>query len=210
MLKPTFQSLFLLCILISTVTVASADGTQPIDVIQNAIDSAFKIMNDPKYAEKVNKEQLQREVWEAIKDIFDYREISRRALGRNWKKFTPSQRKEFTRIFSQFLKRNYLRKLKSEYKDAKFVYDGQDLLSKTQAAVKTTFKRRTTEISVNYRLLHRNNRWRVYDVNIEGVSMIKNYRSQFNELLSKESPDELIERFKKKLELIEAASKQTP
>jgi phospholipid transport system substrate-binding protein len=86
-----------------------------------------------------------------------------------------------------------------------FVYDDQEWLSETQAAVKTTLKRRTIEISVDYRLLNRNNRWRIYDVNIEGVSMVKNYRSQFNELLSKESPDQLIERFKRKLD-----SKETP
>ena len=189
-------------ILLVSVLPASAEYAQPIDVIQNAINSALKIMNDPTYANKGNQDQLQREVWEALKDVFDYREISKRALGRNWKKFTPRQRKEFIQVFSEFLKRNYLRKLKSEYNDAKFVYDGQERLSETRAAVKSTLKRQTIEISVNYRLLNRNDQWRVYDVSIEGVSMVKNYRSQFNELLSKESPDQLIERFKKKLELL--------
>jgi phospholipid transport system substrate-binding protein len=91
---------------------------QPIDVIQNAIDNALAIMNDPKYADEANIDQLQQEVWEVIKDVFDYREISKRALGRNWKKFSSSQRKEFIGVFSEFLKRNYLSKLKSEYKDA--------------------------------------------------------------------------------------------
>jgi phospholipid transport system substrate-binding protein len=203
-LKQKFCYPIYVLVLLLFVATVSADGIQPIDVIQDAIDGALKILNDPKYADGAKVDQLQREVWEVIKDVFDYREISRRSLGRNWKKFSSSQKKEFVRVFSEFLKQNYLRKLKSEYKDAAFEYDDQDWLSKTQAAVKTTLKRQTVEISVIYRLLNRNDRWRVYDVNIEGVSMVKNYRSQFNELLSKESPDRLIERFKKKLEKLKA------
>ena len=200
-----FRTLIYTLVLLLSAIMASADGIQPIDVIQDAIDGALKILNDPKYADGKNVDQLQREVWEVIKDVFDYREISRRSLGRNWKKFSPTQKKEFVRVFSEFLKRNYLRKLKSEYRDASFEYDDQVWLSEKQAAVKTTLKRQTVEISVDYRLLKRNDRWRIYDVNIEGVSMVKNYRSQFNELLSKESPEQLIKRFKKRLEKLRAA-----
>ena len=107
-------------ILLVFATVVSADDTQPKEVIMNAINSALTIMNDPKYTNDADKDQLQREVWEAVKDVFDYREISRRALSKNWNKFGPAQRSEFTLVFSEFLKQTYLRKLKSEYKDAKF------------------------------------------------------------------------------------------
>jgi len=201
-------------VILLAITVVSAGAqsnrpNQPIDVIRNAIDGAAAIMKDPQYKDGTQTENLRQAVWNAIKDVFDYYEISRRSLARNWKKFSPDQKKEFTRVFTEFLKSNYLNRLKGEYDDATITYGGQELVSETKATVKTTFKRQTVEVAVDYRMRLRNNHWRIYDVYIEGVSMIKNYRSQFNEILAKESPDQLIDRLNKKIQQQEAGSEKS-
>jgi phospholipid transport system substrate-binding protein len=178
---------------------AVAENRQPIDIIRNTIDKTLTIMNDPQYEGEAQQDQLQQKVWEVVRDVFDYDEIARRSLARNWKKFTSAQKKEFTKVFSEFLKNTYLSRLKREYRDTKFTYEGQELISETKAKVKTKIKRQTVDVAVNYRMRYHNDKWRIYDMYIEGVSMIKNYRSQFKEILAKESPAQLIERLKTKL-----------
>ncbi len=191
----------LLSLLISVVMSGSAvaQNNRPIDIIQNTIDKTLTIMNDPRYENDAQQDQLQQKIWDVVRDVFDYNEIARRALARNWKQFTSAQRKEFTQVFSEFLKNTYLNRLKREYKDTKFTYEGQELISETKAKVKTKLERKTLEAAVNYRMRYQNEKWRIYDITIEGVSMIKNYRSQFKEILTKESPAQLIERLKEKL-----------
>jgi phospholipid transport system substrate-binding protein len=191
----------LLSILISVVMSGSAlaQNSRPIDIIQNTIDKTLTIMNDPQYESDAQQDQLQQKVWDVVRDVFDYNEIARRALARNWKQFTSAQRKEFTQVFSELLKNTYLNRLKREYKDTKFTYEGQELISETKAKVKTKLERKTLEAAVNYRMRYQNEKWRIYDITIEGVSMVKNYRSQFKEILTKESPAQLIERLKEKL-----------
>ncbi|MBW1962405.1 MAG: ABC transporter substrate-binding protein [Deltaproteobacteria bacterium] len=191
----------------TSVIQVSAQSKQPIEVIREAITKALKIMNETQYMDGSKEDQMRQRIWETIREEFDYREITRRVLSRNLKKFSSAQKQEFTVLLTEFLKNTYLNRLKGQYRDANFTYESQELLSDKKAIVKTKLKRRTLEVSVHYSMRYHDQRWRIYDIRIEGVSMVKNYRMQFNEILVKESPAQLIERLRTKLKLQKAASR---
>ena len=180
-----------------------AFGVQPEDTVRTAVEETLTIMKDSKYQGEQNRVQLQEAVWNRIQVIFDYPAISQGALARNWKKFTPTQRREFTEIFTKLLKATYLRQIKAEYHDVQIEYRGQDLMTEKRAIVKTVLKRKDVEVPIDYKMRLNNGMWRVYDLNIEGVSLIKNYRTQFQQILMKEDPAQLIARLKKKIDLFE-------
>ncbi|MEJ2642056.1 MAG: ABC transporter substrate-binding protein [Desulfosarcinaceae bacterium] len=157
------------------------------------------ILNDPAYKDGSHKAEQREKIWQSISGIFDFNEISMRAVARNWRKFSPEERKTFADVFSKFLGNTYVDKIQGEYHNEKIVYVGQEILKKGRALAKTVIKRETLEIPVDYRLKLADGQWRVYDVAVEGISLVKNYRTQFTQLLKKESPAVLIKRLEKKL-----------
>lgn len=178
---------------------AMAAPPEPLDAIKGPIDTVISILNDPVYKDVNLKSDQRDKIWQSVSSIFDFNEISMRAVARNWKKFTPEERKEFSAVFSKFLGNTYVDKIQGEFHNEKIVYVGQEILKKGRALAKTLIKRETIEIPVDYRLKLMDGQWRVYDVAVEGISLVKNYRTQFSQLLKKESPAELIQRLKKKL-----------
>jgi len=179
---------------------AQAHCEQPLEVLRGAIDHVISILEDPALRDETRKESQHKKIWDAIKQIFDFEEMSKRTLARNWKRFTQQQKEEFTDTFGEFLADNYLRKIQKDFKAEKVIYLNQDMVTDTKALVKTKILRKAVEIPVDYGMLIRDKSWRVYDVKIEGVSLMKNYRAQFQNILIKESPSQLIERLKKKIQ----------
>lgn len=176
----------------------NAYSAQPNDILQTAIDQVIFILEDPAYQDESRKTVQKEKLWKIIGEIFDFEEMSKRTLARNWKGFSPPQQKEFTEVFGNFLTANYLKKIQSGFKGEKVVYLDYEKINETKAFVETKIIRESVEIPVNYSMLVSNNSWRIYDVKIEGVSLMKNYRVQFNSILRKESPDQLIETLRKK------------
>ena len=179
----------------------SSYGTEPLDALRIPVDQVIALLKDPKYQDPEQKELQREKIWEAITRVFDFREMAKRALGRNWNKFTPEQRKEFVHLFSELLGNTYTTKMQGKYEDEKVVYLTQNIASGSKARVKTKIVSTNMDIPVNYNMIKRNGSWKVYDINIEGISLIKNYRSQFNQILSKDSPTYLIDRLKRKIEI---------
>ena len=175
-------------------------GAQPDEVLTGAIDQAMNILRDPKYQAATSQEDQHQRIWEVIIGLFDLEEMAKRTLARNWKKFNPQQKKEFSDLFGEFIGTNYLKKIQGGFKNEKVIYLSRELFTDTKALVKTKIIRETAEIPVNYGMINRNGTWRVYDVTIEGVSLMKNYRTQFNQILMKDSPDKLIDLLRKKIE----------
>ncbi len=192
---PLFVLLF-----VGLFSVSSDCGQQPLDALRGPINEVISILKDPKYEDASQKDLEREQLWAAMRKLFDFTEMAKRSLARNWKAFAPEQRKEFSEVFGEFLGNAYLNKIQKDYQDEEVVYGKQEILTDTKAVVKTKIIRETVEIPVDYSMKARNGAWRVYDVNIEGVSMIKNYRTQFNKILATKSPTELIERLKKKIE----------
>jgi len=173
---------------------ASAQEIKPIDALRGPLDSALAILQDPRYRSGSEKEAQKEKLWEIIRKVFDFEGITMLAVGQNWKLFSPEQKKEFADVFTTRLGNSYLNKIQGEFKNEKVEFLSQEMLSASKARVKTKIIRQVASIPVDYSVRPINGVWRIYDVNIEGVSLVANYRSQFNDILSKNSPDVLIER----------------
>lgn len=171
----------------------------PMDALKGPIDEGISLLRDPKYKNPSLKNVQRDKIWEIAGKAFDFMELSGRALAVNWKSFSPQQRIKFSKVFSEILGNTYYDKVRGEYRDEKVVYIGEEMVTDFKAIVKTKIVREKGDFSVDYSMRLKDNNWKVYDVQIEGISLVQNYRSQFNEILSKESPDELIRRLEKKL-----------
>ena len=177
----------------------SAMSAQPIDSLKGPIDEVIGLLKDPRYKDEAKASVQKDKIWKIIRDVFDFTEMAKRALARNWMSFSPQQRQEFSELFAEFLGNNYLEKIQSGFQDEKVVFVDQMMITESKAVVKTKILRESIEIPVDYSMFNRGGPWRVYDVNIEGVSLVKNYRSQFNKTLMNKKPSDLIEILKKKI-----------
>jgi len=177
-------------------------AAEPTDVLKAPMDEALALLRDPQYkVDDPGKKAVQREkFWSLVAPVFDFDELSKRTLARNWADFNDAQQAEFAQVFSELLGNIYVDRIQGGYSDETIEFGDQILHdSRPLAVVKTFIVSARNRIPVDYSLIQKGDTWRVYDVKVEGVSLVKNYRSQFKEILSKESPDELIERLKQKV-----------
>lgn len=170
----------------------------PLDTVQTNVNKVLDVLRDPKLkgesAKGIKKEKL-----EAIyEQMFDGVELSMRTLGANWKKLNPAQQKEFVQLYRQILEKAYIDKILS-YTDEKIVFPKESMLSNNQAEVQTKVITSSKEIPIFYRMILKSGTWKVYDVVVENVSLVQNYRSQFNSILAKNTPDQLLETLRKKV-----------
>ncbi|MFP4307534.1 MAG: phospholipid-binding protein MlaC [Desulfococcaceae bacterium] len=177
---------------------APAKASEPIEAIRKPIERGLELINDPEYHAPEKQEELREKIWALVKDAFDFEAISMRTLGRNWRVFNDSQRDRFTEAFTDLLKNTYLDNVKGETRGEKVEFQDEEKITDNRAVVRTLLHTEDTQIPIDYSLLLRGGEWRVYDVNVEGVSMVKNYRTQFAEILMNESPDTLIKRVENK------------
>ena len=136
-------------------------------------------------------------VRQAANRLFDFEETAKRALGPHWQQRTPAEHEEFVRLFSDLLEAAYVGKI-DLYQGEKITYVGETV-DGDQATVKTRIvTKQGNEVPVDYRLLREMDGWRVYDVIIEGVSLVANYRTQFNKIIQTSSYDDLVKRMRAK------------
>jgi phospholipid transport system substrate-binding protein len=148
------------------------------------------------------------EIRRVAEEIFDFEEMSRRALGPHWNGRTPEERREFVPLFTDLLERSYVGRIESG-RGGKVLYGG-DAVDGNEATVRTRIVTpQGTEIPVDYRMHRKDGRWLVYDVNIEGVSLVNNYRSQFNSVIRSDGYAALVERLRS-TEPEQAASPASP
>jgi phospholipid transport system substrate-binding protein len=187
------------CIFILLTCIYSAHASVPFDILKEKIDRVFSILNDPAYSDQSKKTEQHDILWSIIKEAFDFDGMARLTLARNWQAFTPAQQEEFAGLFGKFLGNTYLEKIQSGFSDEKVEYTGEELISDTKAVVMTNLLRKGVKTPVHYSLQKKGESWRIYDVKIEGVSLLKNYRTQFSIILLKERPEGLIAMLKEKL-----------
>ncbi|HEY6838378.1 MAG TPA: ABC transporter substrate-binding protein [Geobacteraceae bacterium] len=174
--------------------------------VKQVVDRVITVVCDKELQQPANEQKRQRALKEAIGAIFDYAEMAERSLGRHWKGHTPAEHAEFVRLFETLLENSYAGVIES-YSDEKISYL-QETVEGDYAEVKSkvvTAKRE--EFAIDYRLMKKGGRWVVYDVVNEGVSLIDNYKSQFNKIILKEGYEELIKKMKSKKEEITAPQK---
>ncbi len=184
-----------------TITPVSAESGDPMATIKGPIDKVITILNDPQYATQEARDTQRNQIWKAVKPMFDFNEVSARSVARYWKSFSPEEKKEFSDVFANFLGNIYIDKIQGEYHNEKIVYLEQEILQEKYAEVRTQIVRETIETPVYYRMLKgADGSWKVYDIYVEGVSLLKNYRIQFAGRLKKETPAQLIDYLKQKLD----------
>ena len=175
---------------------------EPIKVLQKPINEVMRILQDPAYQDASKKDEQREIIWKIIKDLFDFEKISQLTLGKYRKSFSPEQMKEFTDLFTDLLGNTYLGRMQGEFQNEKVQYLEQKIggSKSDKAQVSTILARKGAEIPVDYKMWLNNGQWRIYDVSVEKVSLVRNYRDQFNKVLAGHSPDYLINELKQKNE----------
>ncbi len=189
----------LLVLAISGLAMAGTTGMT--ERVRSAIDSALAVLNDPALMGPSHTKERRKRVRSVVEGAIDFEEIAKRSLGVHWRKRTPVERREFIRLFSNLLEASYMDKIEANY-DAKVLYKGEKMNGKgTRGVVKTiVVTRKDTEVPIDYRMMKKGGRWVAYDIVIEGVSLVSNYRTQFNQIIQKSSYEDLVKGLKKKLD----------
>ena len=181
----------------------------PTDQLKGAIDQVVKTLEDPTFKGEGKTVERRRAVRKIADDIFDFREISRRALARHWQTLNDKQREEFVGLFADLLERSYISKIEL-YGGEKILYTNERVDGDLATVGTKIISKSGTDVPVDYRMAKRGARWLVYDVNIEGVSLVSNYRTQFNKIIQTASYDELVQKLRSKQDEIVTGEKKTP
>jgi phospholipid transport system substrate-binding protein len=193
------KSLVVLIIVLATLklSLVSAFAAPPLETIQTQVDRALEVLRDPALKAESAKGAKEKKIWAILDGVFDYTELSKRTLAQNWKRFSPDQQKEFIGLFGKLLGTVYMDRIIA-YKDEKVVFGKVTNLSDKTAEVQSEVVRSSKPIPIHYRMILENGEWRVYDVVIEGVSLVQNYRTQFREILTNKSPEDLLKTLREK------------
>ena len=188
-------------------TAAASPAVAPRDVVQSAVSRVVIALQktdsetDASPTRRLSAEQRRTEIRRVATDLFDFDEISRRALSRYWTTRTAEEQAEFTRLFTDLLERAYIGRIES-YAGEKIVYpaekiDGDFAIVRSRIVPKRrTADARVQETGLEYRMLKKDGRWKVYDVIIDGVSFVSTYRSQFDRIIKASSYQMLVDRLR--------------
>jgi phospholipid transport system substrate-binding protein len=185
---------FILCLIFPV----SAFAGIPLETVKGHVDKVLDVLRDPSLkaesAKKVKKDKIR----VISEKMFDFTELSKRTLASNWSKLSPEQQKEFIELYTSLLEDAYANKIMA-YTDEKIAFSKEVALTEKTIEVRSTVLRKNGDVPIYYRVIMKDGSWRVYDVVIEGVSLINNYRSQFREILANKPPESLLEILRKKV-----------
>jgi phospholipid transport system substrate-binding protein len=182
----------------------SHSAIQPLTVLQEEVGKALRILQDPRYKQPDMRSAQKARLAEIMDRLIDFREFSKLTLGAFWPRFTRTERLEFVDAFKAFLKDTYIEIAQDLYRDERIILLSQRMAGEGRAEVSGKIIWRGLEIPVEFRLVQRDVRWKVYDILILGISGVRIYRSQFRAFLEDGTPESLIKRIKK--EIIETAA----
>jgi phospholipid transport system substrate-binding protein len=198
-IKGLTATFFVLCLLIGT-TAAAVEPQTPMETIRERIDQVIALLNDPEGADPDLRAAQRVKLWDIASPMFDFVEISRRTVGPKWQEFSDTEKTRFTEVFTKFLSNTYIDRIQGEYQNEKIEYL-QERVREPLALVRTKLIRESAEMPIDYRLRLTDGQWKIYDILVEnGVSITQNYRVQFQSILQKETPEDLIQRLESRLE----------
>jgi len=172
----------------------------PTDQLRGRIDRVLRLLEDPQLKPEARAVERRTSIRAIVAEIFDFRELSQRALGPHWQGRTAGERDEFIQLFADLLERSYIDKIELYSGAERIQYAGELLDGDQVATVRTRIvTKQGTEIPVDYRMRRVGDRWLVYDVAIEGVSLVANYRAQFNRIIQRSSYKGLVEQLTARL-----------
>ena len=203
----TALSFSIVFLLLGTVAVTGSEPNHdPMEQLQGTIDAIIKLLRDPEFKKPDKKEQLRHDISEIINERFDFKEMAKRSLGVHWRKRNAEEKKHFIRIFSELVQESYIGKIE-DYTDQTVFYGEEDIRDKYAAVHTVIESSQKADLPIIYKMKLDGDKWSVYDVDIEGVSLISTYRDQFNTIISQDSYEDLVERMKSKLDKIKSHSK---
>jgi phospholipid transport system substrate-binding protein len=187
-------AIFLLAFALSAARVSAGVAT---DQIKATVDEALFVLKDPRLKPAAKTKERRDQLKQVLFARFDFTEMAKRSLGANWRRRTPQEQEEFVRLFTDLLERAYADTIES-YTEEKIVYIGEKLDGAFAEVNSKIFTSKGQEFTIDYKTQAVGNEWKVYDVVVENISMVNNYRSQFNRVISNSSFEELILRLKEK------------
>ncbi len=171
----------------------------PTEQLRGQVERVLKTLEDPELKKASRSADRRAAIRKIANEIFDFTETAKRTLARHWQGRTPAEREEFVKLFADLLERSYVSKIEL-YGGESITYAG-DTVDGDLATVHTRIvTKQGSEVPVDYRMLKRGDRWAVYDVIIEGISLVNNYRTQFNRIIQTSSYQDLVNRMKVKQE----------
>ena len=170
----------------------------PTDGVKKTTDRILVIVSDPALKGPENKNKRGQLIRKAVDERFDWEAMTKRSLARHWRKRTEAEKKEFISLFGKLLERTYLDKVGS-YSGEKVIYVGETIDGRYGTVTAKILTHSQTEVEVRYRLKELDGNWQVYDISVEGVSLVNNYRKQFNSIILRSSYDELVRKLRKKV-----------
>ncbi len=174
---------------------APVQAATPLETVRAEVNKVLEVLRNKSLKEEVKREKLRA----LYGEMFDQEELSKWSLGRNWNKLSEAQRKEFLPLFQQVLEKTYGDRILA-YSDERIVFDKEVPISGNRVEVQTRAVTKSKEIPMHYRVFRdKSGKWKCYDVVVENVSLVMNYRSQFNEILAKNDAEELLNILRKKV-----------
>ena len=170
----------------------------PLEAVKTQVNKVMDVLRDSSLKGEAGKKVKREKIRNISENMFDYTELSKRTLGQNWSKLNAGQQTEFLGLYKKLLEDAYADKIIA-YTDEKVVFGKETTLSEKTAEVQTTIITKKADIPIHYRVIQKGSDWKVYDVVIEGVSLVSNYRNQFKEILLNKTPDALLDTLRKKV-----------
>ncbi len=191
----------ILLALTASIFMVSAASATPTDDVKKTVDEVVRIVADKEM--KKNEVKRRQALKKSISVIFDYSEMAKRSLGKHWNTRSAAEKKQFSDLFATLLENSYAGKIES-YNNEKIVYikeNVDDQYAEVKSKVVTAAR---DEFTLDYRLFKENGKWMVYDVVVEGVSLVSNYRSQFNKIISSSGYEKLVKKLQSKNDELKA------
>lgn len=177
--------------------VGLATAGEPTDVVRQITDQVLKILEDPQFQAPNRQAERQERLHKIAEQVFDWQEMARRALAVHWRERTPQEQQEFVRLFRDLVEGTYINRLESAIQEKREIQYVGEQVDGSRATVKTNVvTRRNQQVPIEYRLQKADGRWLIYDVLVEGISLVNNYRSQFNRIITSSSYNDLVQKMK--------------
>ncbi|MDD2733749.1 MAG: ABC transporter substrate-binding protein [Desulfuromonadaceae bacterium] len=191
-----------LLVLTASIFMVSVAYATPTDEVKKTVDEVVRIVADKEM--KKNDAKRRQALKKSISTIFDYSEMAKRSLGKHWNARSTAEKKQFSELFATLLENSYASKIES-YNDEKIVYIKEYMDDAEHAVVKSkVVTANRDEFTLDYHMFKNGGNWMVYDVVIEGVSLVSNYRSQFNKIITANGYDRLVKKLQSKNEELKA------
>ncbi|MGH7411882.1 MAG: MlaC/ttg2D family ABC transporter substrate-binding protein, partial [Candidatus Methylomirabilis sp.] len=208
--RPTWRALALVAAALLVVWEPGESVAGPAtDQVKGTVDQVLKLLNDPALKGPQKLQERRGKIRKVVLERFGFTEMSKRSLGQYWNERTPEQRTEFVRLYTDLLERSYIDRVDG-YRGEHVVYQGESVDGNYSEVRSKILTKKSQEVSIVYRLLMNGSNWEVYDVIIEGVSLVNNYRTQFSKIIRTSSYEGLVKKMEAKLEGEEAGEITAP